>query len=66
MFAQFDSGIVEVEQLAIVARIFPLAYGLRNSWAYQRLVLVTGSLGIAALAFAWLIERALDFKLLPL
>jgi len=32
--------------------------------AYQRLVLVSGSLGIAALA--WLIERALDLKLLPL
>lgn len=61
----FNLG-VEVGQLAIVAIFLPVAYGLRNSWAYQRLVLVTGSLGIAALAFAWLIERALDFKLLPL
>jgi len=61
----FNLG-VEVGQLAIVAIFLPLAYGLRNSWAYQRLVLVSGSLGIATLALAWLIERALDFKLLPL
>jgi len=61
----FNLG-VEVGQLAIVAIFLPLAYGLRNSWAYQRLVLVSGSLGIAALALAWLIERTLDLKLLPL
>ena len=61
----FNLG-VEAGQLAIVAIFLPLAYGLRNSWTYQRLVLVSGSLGIAALACAWLIERALDLKLLPL
>ena len=61
----FNLG-VEAGQLAVVAIFLPLAYYLRNSWTYQRLVLVTGSLSIAALAFAWLIERALDFKLLPL
>ena len=57
---------MEAGQLAVVAIFLPLAYYLRNSWTYQRLVLVTGSLGIAALAFAWLIERALDLKLIPL
>ncbi|NOT21363.1 MAG: hypothetical protein HOP22_01365 [Nitrospiraceae bacterium] len=31
-----------------------------------QLALITGSLVIAALASAWLIERALDLKLLPL
>jgi len=61
----FNLG-VEVGQLAIVAMFLPLAYGLRKSWTYQRLVLVSGSLGIATLACAWLIERALDLKLLPL
>lgn len=61
----FNLG-VEVGQLAIVGIFLPLAYGLRNSWTYQRLVLVSASLGIAALAFAWLIERALDLKLIPL
>jgi hypothetical protein len=61
----FNLG-VEVGQLAIVAMFLPFAYGLRNSWTYQRLVLVSGSLGIVALACAWLIERALDLKLIPL
>lgn len=61
----FNLG-VEVGQLAIVGIFLPLAYGLRNSWTYQRLVLMSASLGIAALAFAWLIERALDLKLIPL
>ncbi|MEK6634452.1 MAG: HupE/UreJ family protein [Nitrospirota bacterium] len=61
----FNLG-VEVGQLAIVAVFLPLAYGLRKSWTYQRLVLVSGSLGIVALACAWLMERALDLKLIPL
>jgi hypothetical protein len=61
----FNLG-VEMGQLAIVAIFLPLAYGLRNSWAYQRLFLVSGSLGIAALACAWLIERTFDLKLIPL
>ncbi len=61
----FNLG-VEVGQLAIVATFLPLAYGLRKSWTYQRLVLVSGSLGIVALACAWLIERTLDLKLIPL
>jgi hypothetical protein len=61
----FNLG-VEVGQLAIVAMFLPLAYGLRKSWTYQRLVLVSGSLCIVFLACAWLIERALNLKLLPL
>jgi hypothetical protein len=60
----FNLG-VEVGQLAIVAMFLPLAYGLRKSWTYQRLILVSSSLGIAALACAWLIERTLDVKLIP-
>jgi hypothetical protein len=61
----FNLG-VEIGQLAIVAVFLPLAYGLRKSWTYQRLVLVSGSLGIATLACAWLIERTFDLKLIPL
>ena len=53
-------------QLAIVEMFLPLAYDLKKSWTYQRLVLASGSLEIAALAFAWLIERALDLKLFAL
>ena len=64
MFAQIESSLAELGQLAIVEMFLLLAYGLRKSWTYQRLVLASGSLGIAALA--WLIERALDLKLLPL
>lgn len=66
MFAPIESSLAELGQLAIVEMFLLLVYGLRKSWTYQRLVLVSGSLGIAALALAWLIERALDFKLLPL
>ncbi|TKB74624.1 MAG: HupE/UreJ family protein [Nitrospira sp.] len=61
----FNLG-VEVGQLAIVAMFLPMAYGLRRSWSYQRLVLVSGSLAIAGLACAWLIERTFDLKLIPL
>src|SRR5262245_19019108 len=61
----FNLG-VEMGQLAIVVIFLPLAYGLRKSWTYQRLVLVSGSLCIVALACAWLIERTLDLKLIPL
>jgi hypothetical protein len=61
----FNLG-VEVGQLAIVAMFLPFAYGLRKSWTYQRLVLVSGSLSIAVLACAWFIERTLDLKLIPL
>ena len=60
----FNLG-VELGQLAIVAAFLPLAFGLRRSWLYQRLIFVGGSLLIAALAFAWLAERLFNFKLLP-
>ena len=60
----FNVG-VELGQLAIVAAFLPLAYALRRSWLYRKAVLVGGSLLIAALAAVWLLERALDLKLLP-
>jgi hypothetical protein len=59
----FNLG-VEVGQLAIVAVFLPLAYGLRGSWIYPNLLLRTGSVLIALLAGAWLVERALDLNLL--
>jgi len=59
----FNLG-VEVGQLAIVAVFLPLAYGLRGSWIYTNLLLRTGSLLIALLAGAWLVERALDLNFL--
>ena len=60
----FNVG-VELGQLAIVAAFLPLAYLLRRSAFYQRAVMRAGSLLIAALAAAWLVERVFDLKLLP-
>lgn len=59
----FNLG-VEAGQLAIVSAFLPLAYALRRTWLYQRLVLLAGSLLIALLAGIWLAERVLDFKIL--
>ncbi len=60
----FNLG-VEVGQLAIVAAFLPLAYLLRRSWFYRRVVMTVGSLLIAVLATGWLAERAFNLKLLP-
>ena len=59
----FNLG-VEAGQLVIVAAFLPVAYTLRQSWFYQRLILLGGSYLIAALASVWLVERAFDLKLL--
>ena len=60
----FNLG-VEGGQLAIVAAFLLLAYPLRRSVFYRRVVLLGGSLLIAAVAAAWLVERAFNLKLLP-
>ncbi|MES2832781.1 MAG: HupE/UreJ family protein [Pseudomonadota bacterium] len=59
----FNVG-VELGQLAIVAVFLPVAYLLRDTWFYQRVVLLGGSTLIALLALVWFIERAFDLKLL--
>jgi len=58
----FNVG-VEVGQLAIVALFLPVAFGLRNTWAYRRALLTGGSIAIAAVAGVWLIERAFNVSL---
>ncbi len=58
----FNLG-VEAGQLAIVAAFLPLAFAVRRSWAYRRVVLVGGSAAIALLALVWLVERAFDLDL---
>jgi hypothetical protein len=60
--AGFNIG-VEVGQLAIVAAFLPLAFALRSTWAYRRVVLAGGSTAIVAIAGAWLVERAFDLSL---
>jgi len=59
----FNVG-VELGQLTIVAVFLPLAFALRATRFYSRVVFVGGSVVVAVLAAIWLAERALDIKLL--
>lgn len=61
----FNIG-VELGQLSIVAAFLPLAYLIRRSWSYPRLVLTGGSLAVIAIALVWFTERAFDLQLFPL
>ncbi len=60
----FNLG-VEGGQLAIVLVFLPLAFALRRTWFYRRVVLLGGSLLIAAIAAAWFAERVFELELLP-
>lgn len=59
----FNLG-VEAGQLAIVAVFLPLAYGLRNTLFYRKLVFVGGSWLTLLVALVWLIERAFNLKVI--
>ena len=59
----FNVG-VEGGQLAIVSAFLPLAYALRRTAFYRRVVLLGGSLAIIGVASIWLVERVLDLKLI--
>ncbi len=61
----FNVG-VELGQLAIVATFLPLAFMIRRSWSYPRLVLTGGSLAVIAIALVWFTERAFDVRLFPI
>lgn len=58
----FNAG-VEGGQLAIVLAFLPLAYALRNGWAYRRVIFAGGSAAIALVAALWLVERVFDLDL---
>jgi hypothetical protein len=60
----FNVG-VELGQLAIVAVFLPIAYALRETRLYRRVVLVGGSLLVTAIAAVWLVERAFNVVLIP-
>ena len=60
----FNLG-VEAGQIAIVAALLPALYALRGTVFYRRAVLVGGSCVVAVVATAWLVERALDLRLVP-
>ena len=58
----FNLG-VEIGQLAIVALFLPVAFVLRDSWFYRRVVVTGGSLAVAAIATFWLLERSLGLSI---
>ena len=58
----FNLG-VEIGQLAIVAAVLPLIYGLGRWRHYPRAVLQGGSLAIVSIAALWFVERAFDVAL---
>ena len=59
----FNLG-VELGQLAIVSAFLPIAFALRATALYQRVIVVFGSAAIALVALAWLVERAFNLKLI--
>ena len=59
----FNVG-VELGQLAIVALFLPVAFALRATGFYRRIVFTGGSVAVVILAAVWLLERALNLKLL--
>jgi hypothetical protein len=61
----FNVG-VEIGQLAIVSVFLPLAWALRSTALYRRVLLIGGSTLIALLAAVWFVERAFGFELLKL
>jgi hypothetical protein len=60
----FNLG-VEAGQLAIVAAFLPLAYALRRTAIYRRMIFTGGSVLIVLIASVWLAERVFVLKLLP-
>lgn len=59
----FNLG-VELGQLVIVGAFLPIAYALRSTALYQRVIVVYGSAAIALVALVWLVERAFDLRLI--
>ncbi len=55
----FNVG-VELGQLAIVLAFVPLAFMLRRTWFYDRIVLRLGSVLIVIIASLWMYERLLN------
>ena len=58
----FNIG-VELGQLGIVAVVLPLAWRMRETLFYRRVVLAGGSMAIAVVAALWFTERAFDLQL---
>ena len=50
--------------LTLISAFLPIAFALRTTALYQRVIVVFGSAAIALVATAWLVERAFDVKLM--
>lgn len=59
----FNVG-VELGQIAIVALFLPLAYWVRHTAAYRKVIVLGGSCLITVLALGWVTERVFDLRLL--
>ncbi|MBL8517781.1 MAG: HupE/UreJ family protein [Betaproteobacteria bacterium] len=59
----FNLG-VELGQLAIVAVFLPVAFLLRDTPFYRKVVFIGGSVVTMLLALGWFVERAFDLKLM--
>jgi hypothetical protein len=59
----FNLG-VEIGQLSIVAAFLPIAFALRRTWFYRKMLFVVGSAAIITVASVWFIERAFNLKLI--
>jgi hypothetical protein len=59
----FNLG-VELGQLVIVSVFLPVAYALRATALYRRVIVVAGSAAIAIVALVWLVERAFNLRLI--
>lgn len=59
----FNLG-VEIGQLTIVALFLPVAYVLRKTWFYRKMVFTVGSMFIIFLASVWFVERAFNLQLI--
>ena len=62
--AGFNLG-VEAGQIALGALFLPLAFALRRSVFYRRIVLVGDFSAIVAISALWFVERAFDVRFLP-
>jgi hypothetical protein len=57
----FNLG-VEIGQLAVVALVLPVLFALRHRAVYVRALMPAASLGIAALAGMWCVQRLAAFS----
>jgi hypothetical protein len=55
---------VELGQLAVVLLLLPVMYGLRRSPRYERFGLGLGSAAVLLVSSIWLLERALDVRII--